>query len=70
MYDSYLPEWTAREYHVNLASNLEELASQSDFVAILTPLELRDEKVARRTLFQGNEACDALYQLLSRRHGG
>ena len=42
VYDSYLPEWTAREYHVNLASILEELASQSDVVAILTPLELRD----------------------------
>jgi D-3-phosphoglycerate dehydrogenase len=36
-YDPYIPPWIARENRVRLASSLENLASESDFVVVLTP---------------------------------
>lgn len=52
VYDPYLPEWTAREYRVSLAPSLEELASQSDFVAILTPLNSETRKMLGGRFFK------------------
>ena len=37
-YDPYAAPWTAKEYRVELATSLEELAARSDFVSVLIPL--------------------------------
>ncbi len=37
-YDPYCPPWIAREYRIRLVGSLEELASESDFVSVHTPL--------------------------------
>ncbi len=37
-YDPYCPPWITREYRVRQVSSLEELASDSDFVSVHTPL--------------------------------
>ncbi len=37
-YDPYCPPWIAREYRVRLVGSLEELAAESDFVSVHTPL--------------------------------
>ena len=52
VYDPYLPAWTAREYRVSLVPGLEELASQSDYVAILTPLNPRTRKLLGASFFK------------------
>ena len=37
-YDPYCPPWIAREYRVRLVGSLEELARDSDFISVHTPL--------------------------------
>ena len=37
-YDPYCPPWIAREYRIRLVDSLEELAAESDFVSVHTPL--------------------------------
>ncbi|MCH7800013.1 MAG: C-terminal binding protein [Chloroflexi bacterium] len=37
-YDPYVAPWIAKEYSVRLVGSLEELASESDFVSVHTPL--------------------------------
>ena len=37
-YDPYCPPWIAREYRVRLVGSLEELAAESDFISVHTPL--------------------------------
>ena len=37
-YDIYVQPWIAKEYQVELVSSLEALASRSDFIAVLVPL--------------------------------
>lgn len=37
-YDPYLPPWIAKEYRVEMVTSLEEVASRSDYVSVLVPL--------------------------------
>ncbi len=52
VYDPFLPTWTAQEYRVRLVGSLEELASQSDYVAILTPLNRHTRKLLGASFFE------------------
>ena len=52
VYDPFLPTWTAQEYRIRLVSSLEELASQSDYVAILTPLNPHTRKLLGASFFR------------------
>ena len=52
VYDPFLPTWTAQEYRVRLVGSLEELASQSDHVAILTPLNPHTRKLLGASFFK------------------
>ena len=51
-YDPYLQPWIAREYRVNLVSSLEELAHESDFVSMHTPLNNQTRKLVGSTFFE------------------
>ncbi len=42
-YDPYCPPWIAREYRVRLVGSLEELAAESDFISVHTPLNPETE---------------------------
>ena len=51
-YDPYLPPWIAREYRVRLVGSLEELARDSDFVSVHTPLNRQTEKLLGESFFK------------------
>lgn len=51
-YDPYLPPWIAREYRVRLVGSLEELARDSDFVSVHTPLNRQTEKLIGESFFK------------------
>jgi D-3-phosphoglycerate dehydrogenase len=50
-YDRYVPGWTARDHGVELMDSLEELASRSDFVSILVPLNDETRKLIGASFF-------------------
>lgn len=50
-YDPYCPPWIAREYRVRLVATLEELAADSDFVSVHTPLNNRTRKLLGADFF-------------------
>ena len=52
VYDPFLPTWTAQEYRIRLVGSLEELASQADYVAILTPLNPHTRKLLGASFFR------------------
>ena len=52
VYDPFLPTWTAQEYRIRLVDSLEELASQADYVAILTPLNPHTRKLLGASFFR------------------
>ncbi|MBG91842.1 MAG: hydroxyacid dehydrogenase [Chloroflexi bacterium] len=51
-YDPYVQPWIAREYRVQLVGNLKELASNSDFVSMHTPLNNQTTKLVGRSFFK------------------
>ena len=51
-YDPYVQPWIAREYRVQLVGNLEELASNSDFVSMHTPLNNQTTKLVGTSFFK------------------
>ncbi len=50
-FDRYVPRWTARDYGVDLVDGLEELASRSDFVSVLVPLNDETRKLIGPSFF-------------------
>ena len=50
-HDRYVPSWTAHDYGVELVDSLEELASRSDFVSILVPLNDETRKLIGASFF-------------------
>ena len=51
-YDPYVQPWIAREYRVQLVGSLEELASNSDFVSMHTPLNNQTTKLVGTSFFK------------------
>ena len=51
-YDPYLQPWIAREYKVHMVSSLEELAQESDFVSMHTPLNNQTRKLVGSEFFK------------------
>lgn len=51
-YDPYVQPWVAREYRVQLVSSLEELATNSDFVSMHTPLNNQTDKLVGADFFK------------------
>ena len=51
-YDPYVEPWHAREYRVDLVDSLEDLASRSDFVAVLVPLNDATRKLIGESFFR------------------
>ena len=51
-YDPYVAPWTAKEYRVELATSLEELAARSDFVSVLVPLNDSTRKLIGAPFFK------------------
>ena len=51
-YDPYVQPWIAREYRVQLVGNLKELASNSDFVSMHTPLNNQTTKLVGTSFFK------------------
>ena len=51
-YDPYLPPWIAKEYQVRLVPSLEDLASESDFVSLHTPLNNETRKLIGESFFR------------------
>lgn len=51
-YDPYVAPWTAKEYRVELAMSLEELAAQSDFVSVLVPLNDSTRRLVGASFFK------------------
>ena len=69
-YDPYCPPWITKEYRVKPVATLEELAADSDFVSMHTPLNDGDAQAGGRGLLQGDEAHRVLHQHLPRSHRG
>jgi D-3-phosphoglycerate dehydrogenase len=51
-YDPYVGPWIAREYFVELAPSLDELASRSDFVSVHVPLNPQTRHLIKESFFQ------------------
>ena len=51
-YDPYVAPWIAREYRVRLVGSLEELAHDSDFVSVHTPLNNQTRKLLGESFFK------------------
>ena len=51
-YDPYVEPWTAKEYQVRLVPSLEDLASESDFVSLHTPLNSETRKLIGESFFR------------------
>ena len=51
-YDPYVAPWHAREYRVELVDSMEELASRSDFAAVLVPLNDATRKLIGESFFK------------------
>ena len=51
-YDPFVAPWHAREYRVELVDSLEELASRSDFVSVLVPLNDGTRKFIGESFFK------------------
>ena len=51
-YDPYVAPWIAKEYQVRLVPSLEELASDSDFVSLHTPLNNETRKLIGESFFR------------------
>ena len=51
-YDPFVAPWHAREYRVELVDSLEELASRSDFVSVLVPLNDATRKLIGESFFK------------------
>ncbi len=51
-YDPYCPPWIAREYRVKLVGSLEELAAESDFVSVHTPLNNETQGLLSESFFK------------------
>lgn len=51
-YDPYVQPWIAKEYRVELAPTLEELARRSDFVSMHTPLNNETRKLIGASFFK------------------
>ena len=51
-YDPYVNPWIAREYDVELYSNLESIASKSDYVSIHLPLNNETKKIINQDFFK------------------
>ena len=51
-YDPYLQPWISREYKVSMVSSLEELAQESDFVSMHTPLNNQTRKLIGSAFFK------------------
>ncbi len=51
-YDPYCPPWIAREYRVRLVGSLEELAAESDFVSVHTPLNNETQGLLSESFFK------------------
>ncbi len=51
-YDPFVAPWHAKEYRVELVDSLEELASRSDFVAVLVPLNDATRKLIGESFFR------------------
>ena len=51
-YDPYVPTWIPKEYRVEMVSSLEELATRSDYVAILVPLNTDTEGLIGESFFE------------------
>ena len=51
-YDPYVQPWIAREYRVQLVGSLEELAANSDFVSMHTPLNNQTTKLVGASFFK------------------
>ena len=51
-YDPYCPPWIAREYRVRLVGSLEELAAESDFVSVHTPLNNETQGLLGESFFK------------------
>ena len=51
-YDPYLAPWIAKEYQVRLVPSLEDLASESDFVSLHTPLNNETRKLIGESFFR------------------
>ena len=52
MHDPYTPPWIAKEYRVEQVSNIEEVASQSDYVSIHVPLNDETQHFIGRSFFK------------------
>ena len=51
-YDPYVAPWIAKEYQVRLVPSLEELAADSDFVSLHTPLNNQTRKLIGESFFR------------------
>ena len=51
-YDPYVEPWTAKEYQVRLVPSLEDLATESDFVSLHTPLNSETRKLIGESFFR------------------
>ena len=51
-YDRYIQPWVARDYSVELAPSLEELARRSDFVSVHVPLNSETRKLIDESFFK------------------
>ena len=51
-YDPYVEPWIAKEYQVRLVPSLEDLASESDFVSLHTPLNSETRKPIGESFFR------------------
>ena len=50
-YDPYLPPWISKEYRVEMVQSLEELASRSDYVSVLVPLNKQTKGLIDKSFF-------------------
>ena len=51
-YDPFVPQWTARDYGVELVGSLSELANRSDFLSMHVPLNNSTWRLAGEALFR------------------
>ena len=51
-YDPFVAPWTAKEYRIELAMSLEDLAARSDFVSVLVPLNDSTRKLIGTPFFK------------------
>ena len=69
-YDPYCPPWITKEYRVRPVATLEELAADSDFVSMHTPLNDETTKLLGADFFKAMKPSSVLHQHLPWPDGG